>query len=179
MYAIFFKSRGFKVQKYYIGCNLVMTKSKTTTKNIFQGSIFSGMNIFQDEYFQRWIFFRGVKFSGMIIYRSEHFSVVNMLSLAQFTWSSFQLYCIFFHVDVAPDIHITLKASQMAQKMWLLPSAICKGSLYMQKLHQCTIMIDFVYIAVHLFQLLTFWPKHMSTSFTVYLAYLTILCISF
>ena len=36
--------------------------------------------------------------------------------------------CILFHI--VPDIHVTLKASQMAQKMWLLPSAICKGLLY-------------------------------------------------
>ena len=38
------------------------------------------------------------------------------------------IFCILFHI--IPDIHVTLKASQMAQKMWLLPSAICKGLLY-------------------------------------------------
>ena len=64
MYAIFIKSRGFKDLKYYIGCLLVMTKTKTRFYallglNIFQGSIFSrseggsiffsflGVNIFQ------------------------------------------------------------------------------------------------------------------------------------
>ena len=59
MYAIFIKSRGFKDLKYYIGCLLVMTKTKTRFYallglNIFQGSIFSrseyfsGVNIFQE-----------------------------------------------------------------------------------------------------------------------------------
>ena len=44
IYAIFFKSRGFKDLKYYIGCLLVMTQTKTKTQfyallgvNIFQG----------------------------------------------------------------------------------------------------------------------------------------------
>ena len=32
MFAIFFKSSGFKDLKYYIGCLLVMTKTKTKTK---------------------------------------------------------------------------------------------------------------------------------------------------
>ena len=53
-----------------------------------------------------------------------------------FSWISFTrvyifsdcISCILFHI--VPDIHVTLKASQMAQKMWLLPSAICKGLLY-------------------------------------------------
>ena len=33
MYAIFFKSRGFKDLRYYIACLLVTTKTKTKTKS--------------------------------------------------------------------------------------------------------------------------------------------------
>ena len=43
MYAIFVKSRGFKDLKYYIGCLLVMTQTKTKT----QFYAFLGVNIFQ------------------------------------------------------------------------------------------------------------------------------------
>ena len=41
MYAIFIKSRGFKDLKYYIGCLLVMTKTKTRFYALL------GLNIFQ------------------------------------------------------------------------------------------------------------------------------------
>ena len=72
MYAIFIKSRGFKDLKYYIGCLLVMTKTKTRFYallglNIFQGSIFSrseyfsGVNIFQ--------FSRSEYISGVTIFQ--------------------------------------------------------------------------------------------------------------
>ena len=43
MYAIFIKSRGFKDLKYYIGCLLVMTQTKTKT----QSYALLGVNIFK------------------------------------------------------------------------------------------------------------------------------------
>ena len=42
MYAIFVKSRGFKDLKYYLGCLLVMTQTKTNTQ--FYACL--GVNIF-------------------------------------------------------------------------------------------------------------------------------------
>ena len=72
--AIFIKSRGFKDLKYYIGCLLVMTKTKTRFYallglNIFPGWIFSGVDIFQG-----WIFFRDEYFSGVITFHGGIFS---------------------------------------------------------------------------------------------------------
>ena len=83
MYAIFFKHRGFKDLKYYIGSLL--------GEYFSGGEYFLGVNIFQewiffrDEYFlwvnifQGWIFFRGEYFSGVntfqgwIFFRGEYF----------------------------------------------------------------------------------------------------------
>ena len=78
---LFIKSRGFKDLKYYIGCLLVMTKTKTRFYallglNNFQGSIFSRSEYFS--VFQEWIFFRGDYFSGVNIYPGWIFSVVDI-----------------------------------------------------------------------------------------------------
>ena len=70
IYAIFFISRGFKDLKYYIGCFLVMTQTKTKT----QFYAFSGVNIFQG-----WIFFKCEYFPGVtIFFRVEYFLELNI-----------------------------------------------------------------------------------------------------
>ena len=66
MYAIFIKSKGFKDLKYYIGCFLVMTKTKTKTR--FYALL--GLNIFQG-----WLFFTGEYFfQARLVFKEEYFS---------------------------------------------------------------------------------------------------------
>ena len=64
MFAIFIQSWGFKDLKYYIGCLLMMTKTKTKTR--FYALL--GLNIFQGG-----LFFRGEYFSGATSFQGRIF----------------------------------------------------------------------------------------------------------